>query len=88
MRICRVRRFKNSYEVTVAFQAKESEALSHIISYSADQLAKPLAKDVCFIELKRQGQRILTELDNKVFWAHWDSNFMANSFQPRPEEKK
>lgn len=79
MRINRIRNFKKTVEVTLTLTADDCEDLSHIVS--VQEMLKP--EDLGgYPEKKQRGIAMLKELNNKVFWTHWDSNFLSKRFEP------
>lgn len=77
MKICRVRNFKNSVELTVSFTAEECEDLSHVISVIPTE-----HKETVYPEKKERGRLLLNKLNDKIFWTHWKSNFACDTFEP------
>ena len=82
MKICRIRNFKKSFEVTVSFTAQEAEYLSHAIGNLNAWSTPERTKSLGYASHHAKGERLLSVLNDKAFWTHWDSNFRDREFYP------
>ena len=89
MKICRIRNFKKSCEVTFSFTGKEAEYLSHAIGNLGKWARTDALTNVLgYGEYTREGARLLTMLNDEVFWTHWSTNFAAKVFEPKGQMLK
>lgn len=78
MRVCRVREFKDSMEITISLTSDDCENLSHAIPLLNGIEVSPSG----YPEKKKAGIKLLRFLDNYYFWTHWDNNFRSRRFAP------
>ena len=84
MKICRIRNFKKSAEVTFSFTGKEAEYLSHAIDSLGKWARTPsLTEGLGYPGHTQEGAKLLTLLNDEVFWTHWESNFGEQGFEPK-----
>ena len=89
MKICRIRNFKKSFELTVSFTGKEAEYLSHAIGQLGKWARTPsLTEGLGYPGRTRDGARLLTMLNDEAFWTHWEDNFKSESFEPHGQMLK
>ena len=83
MKVCRIRNFKKTFEVTIRFDGTEAEYLSHAIgNLSKWSQTKDLTDSLGYPSYTREGSKLLNQLNDKAFWTHWRPNFLDRCFSP------